>query len=205
MPKVIVMFVGDEASPEAELVASGAKTVRFTEVDVRAARATATRYRILSAQDGISYDGAVLVSSDASGDASAIELLASCTNEHTVFGARGDASAAAARSVGAIAVMSRANDPKAEGARVAKVAGWVRHSLGHEAEHAHGHSHSHSPGHSHDHSHEHSHSHSHDSHDHSHDHTHSHSHSHTHDHGRSHDHGEGREPGNGQTHSDDHG
>lgn len=197
MPKVIVMFVGDEASAEAELVASGAKTVRFTEVDVRAARATATRYRILSAQDGISYDGAVLVSSDASGDASAIELLASCTNEHTVFGARGDASAAAARSVGAIAVMSRANDPKAEGARVATVAGWVRHSLGHEAEHAHGHSHDHSHGRSH----EHSHSHSHDSHDH----THSHSHSHTHDHGHSHDHGKGREPGNGQTHSDDRG
>ncbi len=178
MPKVIVMFVGDEASAEAEMVAAGAKTVRFTEVDVRAARASATRHRTFTAQDGVTYDGAVLVSSDASGDAAAIELLTSCTNEHTVFGGRGRASLSAAERVGGIVVMTPASDASAEGARVAKVAGWVRHSLGHEAEHAHGHSHGHS--HSHEHSHGHTHEHSHE-HEHGHDHGRDHGHTHSHD------------------------
>jgi hypothetical protein len=184
VPKVIVMFVGDEAATEAEAIASAAKTVRFTEVDVRASRTSATRHRVLAAQPGVTYDGAVLVSADASGDAAAIELLASCTHEHTVFGGRSRASMSAAERVGGIVVMARAGDADDEGARVAKVAGWVRHALGHEAEHAHGHAGAHSADHSHDHSRSHGHSHSH-GHPHEHDHVHEHEHRHTdgHSHG----------------------
>lgn len=44
-----------------------------------------------------------------------------------------------------------------QGARVARIAGWVRHAKGHEAGHSHSHSHEHSHGHSHEGGHHHHH------------------------------------------------
>src|SRR5207302_1211275 len=64
VPKLIVVFYGDDddAPAIAESAVAGAKTIRFTEVDLRAGTATATRHqRLGSAETVAEYDGVVIV------------------------------------------------------------------------------------------------------------------------------------------------
>lgn len=139
----MVVFVGDETMAEAEAAAAGAKSVRFTEVEIRAAQATTSRHKPLDASAS-APDGIVFVANDASSSPS-LSALAPLVGENTVLasvGARAIASEAASR--GGIVVSTNDGDAGKLGARVAKVAGWVRHALGHEAEaHSHGHTHDH--------------------------------------------------------------
>lgn len=144
---MMVTFVGDEAASQAERVADAAKAVRFMEVDVRAAGATATRHRVLEEETIATYDGVVVIGTggDAEGERGLMSLLQARVTENTVIGAvGGDALRAQASALGGIFIGGGNADAAVVGKRVAKVAGWVRHGLGHEKE-----AHSHSRGHSH--------------------------------------------------------
>lgn len=167
MSKVLVLVVGDEnaSSSIVDAVSAGANSVRFTEVDVRRApthdrAATSSRRApIESAADLAQADGVVLVVSDDSSASDVRALLHDATHasslEHVVFAIAPDSPAtlAAVAAAGGIVVTEAAHGTPAEratrlGRRVAKLGGWVRHGLGHEAEHGHGHG-----GHSHSHHH----------------------------------------------------
>lgn len=150
MPKVMVVFIGDDAAAQAESAAAGAKSIRFMEVDVRAAGPSTTRHKSLESAEG-SYDGIVFVASDGE-PATSLAGVRRFVNENTVLGSIGSRNVAAElASSGGIVVSVGDADASALGARVAKVAGWVRHALGHEAEGAGAHSHTHSHAHSHPH------------------------------------------------------
>jgi hypothetical protein len=179
MPKVMVLFYGDEGGESMlDAVVAGAKSVRFTEVEIRAIGdesdpLVAKHKRVDPARPTGEADGVVIVANGAgSSGAGVAQIIAHLSNSERVrdlvLGVAADASVVdrAART-GAIVIVSRAtashpnasDEARALGVRVAKVAGWVRHGLGHEAEHQHGHTHSHD-----DHTpHEHA---SHDHHDH---------------------------------------
>ena len=160
MPKVTVVFIGDEMAAEAEAAAAGAKSVRFTEVEVRAAQATTRRYKPLDG--GSASDGFLFVANEGSA-AESLSVLAGLVNENTVLASAGPrAMATEVASRGGIVVSVAAGDVAALGARVAKVAGWVRHALGHEAD---SHAHAHADAHSHTHAPEHDHEHHHHAHD----------------------------------------
>jgi hypothetical protein len=155
VPKLIVLFHGDDqaAASLAESAAAGAKAVRFTEVDIRSATGTATgtggpQKRIESAAQLRDYDGVLLAYAGDEAPAEAMATLAELANgepmPNTVFGVTGvDAAAlqAVARLGGIIVSQPRGADgdesARQLGARMAKVIGWVRHALGHEAEHKH--------------------------------------------------------------------
>jgi hypothetical protein len=167
VPSVMVLVLGKDSSLSrvADAVVAGAKGVRFTEVVVRAMEPSVFRYRQLDAETSVrSFDGIVVVApeSEASSDALAVGTGRAPLTNTVVASASADASLSAALvATGGIVVSA----PKAEsaeeyaraiGARVAKVAGWVRHSLGHEAEGGHGHHHDggeHHHGHHHHHDH----------------------------------------------------
>jgi hypothetical protein len=204
MPKVMVLFFGDDdSSALADAAASGAKAVRFTEVDVCAASKTSARHKPLGADHRFAnYDGVVLVSTERELVSATSATLSALLDEgpnnsnnansanvssvlNVVIGVLASNGALlewAARSGGILVTQPASPDAadviaeeagvvgaKALGTRVAKVAGWVRHALGHEAEHvaaheaaheaAHNaeHSHSHPPEHSHAHAPEHHH------------------------------------------------
>jgi hypothetical protein len=158
MPKLIVLFFGAEspAVTLAETATEGAKVVRFTEVDLRsggAHQATTERphKRLESPAQIRDFDG-VIIACQAAGDIpSDLSMLldelegsplGALTN--TVFGIIGGENTPLAGRVmrlGGILVAEPpgATDPEVRaarlGARVATVAGWVRHALSHE--HAH--------------------------------------------------------------------
>ena len=160
MPKVIVIAVGTDATAStlADAVVEGATGVRFTEVDVRSVNSDAgegatqpTRSRVKpleSTEQLADYDGIVIVGATADdgapGAARLMEQLAAGASDHgypnAVFGLlAGDASLlASVASLGGIIVSEPRGSgdsigrAKALGARVAKVAEWVRHALSHE-------------------------------------------------------------------------
>jgi len=149
VPKVTVVFVGDETMSEAEAAAAGAKSVRFTEVEVRAALATKGGHKLLDASSA--PDGIVFVANEGS-EAASLAALIGLINENTVLASVGSrALAAEVASRGGIVVSIAGGDAAALGARVAKVSGWVRHALGHEAD---ARVHSHAPAHDHGHHHD---------------------------------------------------
>lgn len=172
MPSVLVLLLGSDASLAnvADDVVAGAKGVRFTEVTVRAVEPDVFRHRSLEADANLAaYDGIVLVAPSVAGGPSFVKLLsrfgADEAHLDTVVGfVGGDASLSAAPSaaladVGGIFVSAgragKEDEGRLTGARVAKVAGWVRHALGHESEHAQGGHHHHDHAHGHDHGHRH--------------------------------------------------
>ena len=155
MPKVIVLFFGAESPGVtlAEAAAEGAKSVRFTEVDVRSGgphQATTERRhkRLESPAQLREFDGVILAcpaAGDIPSELNALldELerasLGALTN--TVFGIMGGENTPLAGRVlrlGGILVAESpgAVDPEVRamrvGARVATVVGWVRHALSHE-------------------------------------------------------------------------
>lgn len=170
MPKVTVLFFGDErATAVLDAVVAGAKSVRFTEVEVRAATGSGTpaKYkRIDPAHPWGEADGVVFVADGASDSgqdlAPVIDRLAQAPAVcDLVLGVAADAPVVdrVART-GGIIIANRSSEAgpdsldeaRALGVRVAKVAAWVRHGLGHEAEHEHGHhDHGHHDHHHHDH------------------------------------------------------
>ena len=165
MPKLLVVFssIDAYAARIADVVADGAKSVRFAEVDVRAAADADAdvndRRRLRSADAMCDYDGVILVAPGP--ESTAHELGALLTRlrvgepmPNTVFALAGEENAEMladiARSGGLVVGQPRAAsaDDRARmlGARVATVIGWVRHALAHEAEHSHsyhGHTHDH--------------------------------------------------------------
>ena len=162
MPKLLVVFssVDSYAARIADAVALGAKSVRFMEVDVRAvadADADVNGRRRLDSLDAVrEYDGVVLAGPgpESTGHelGALLERLASdAPLPDTVFALAGQDNpemlTAIARSAGIIVGQPRtaSADECARnlGARVAKVIGWVRHALSHEAEHAATHQHPH--------------------------------------------------------------
>jgi hypothetical protein len=136
MPKLLVLCEEESGVTKmlADAAASGARGVRFMEVDVRTAvsLAPAREYdAILFATGGVP---SVAI------DRTIAELASAGDTSNTVFAAVGvGAPAVIARCVeaGGIVAAVRGGDAKATGVRAAKVAGWVRHGLGHEAEHHH--------------------------------------------------------------------
>jgi hypothetical protein len=162
MPKLIVLFYGAEspASSLAESAAHGAGHVRFTEVDLRAGAphqaATGKRYQLLESPSAIADYAAVIVVCPAAGAIpdeldrllAELERMPDRAFQNTLFGVvGGDNTLLLGRvsRLGGIIVSEPRGpaDPEARaralGQRVAKVAGWVLHSLAHE-EHA-GHRH----------------------------------------------------------------
>lgn len=154
VPKLLVVFSSADsyAARIADAVAEGANDVRFTEVDVRAiADANASvngRRRLESLAAVHEYDGVVLAGPgpESSGHelGGLLEWLASDTGmPNSVFALAGGENAemlsALARTAGIIVSQPRAADAveaaRRLGSRVAKVIGWIRHALAHEAEH----------------------------------------------------------------------
>jgi hypothetical protein len=150
VPKLIVLFHGDDraAASQAESAAVGAKGIRFTEVDIRSVGQSGVQKTLESTAQLREYDGVLFAHSD---DAMPMglmpvldELSAGGQLPNTVFGLTGvgaNALQAVAR-MGGIIVSEPAGADANEraqklGARMAKVVGWVRHALGHEAEHKH--------------------------------------------------------------------
>ena len=162
VPSIMVLVLGDDVSLSsvADAVVAGAKRVRFTEVTTRATKADVFRHRTLEADASLaSFDGIVFVASNADTAAREIERVGGTQSlANTVLSRAGAATGASVNAalvdLGGIVVSTPAAasitaHASAVGERVAKVAGWVRHSLGHEAEHHHHEHH----GHSHDHHH----------------------------------------------------
>jgi hypothetical protein len=155
MPKVMVVFFGAEspAVSLAEAAADGAKAVRFTEVDLRAGpghnETTAHRHARLESSSAFrSYDGIVIACPALGAIPDTLDQLckeleetASGVFTNTVFGViGGERTTLPGRlsRLGGIMIgeAQDPSDPEARarqlGARVAKVAGWVRHALSHE-------------------------------------------------------------------------
>jgi hypothetical protein len=146
VPKLIVLFHGEEraAGALAEHAAAGARSIRFTEVDVRALGPSAGERKVIESTEQLrDYDGVLLVNADGSPSSSVRTLMAEMASAdqlpNMVFGVIGGGSVAldAVAKVGGIIVSelrgANANE-RAErlGARMAKVIGWVRHVLKHE-------------------------------------------------------------------------
>lgn len=161
MPKLLVVFssIDAYAAHMANVVADGAKTVRFMEVDVRAVAdvdADVSDRRRLTSLDAVrDYDGVILVGPGPESlghELSALlEWLANTDPlTDTVFGFAGEENAEMlmdiAQSGGLMVTQPRGADAEDRarklGARAAKVIGWVRHALGHETQ-VEGHSYSH--------------------------------------------------------------
>lgn len=155
MPKLLVLYFGAEspAAALADAAAEGAKSVRFTEVDVRVGEAhsqpTPGRHRRLeSSRDVATYAGLVIACEAAAELPDALDAflrdLERTTSEafvNTVFGLAGGENTVLAGRVSALGGIlvgepRGVSDPeeraKRLGARAAKVVGWVAHALGHE-------------------------------------------------------------------------
>ena len=154
MPKVIVIFFGAEspAATLAEAARDGAKSVRFSEVDLREGAphqaTTAQRHkRLESPQQLLDADG-IVISCPAAGDIpadlnallDALERTPPDAFANRVFGVVGGENTVllgrVARLGGIIVAEPRAiTDPeeraKAVGSRVATVVGWIRHVMSH--------------------------------------------------------------------------
>lgn len=155
MPKLLVLYFGAEspAAALADAAAEGAKSVRFTEVDVRVGEAhsqpTPGRHRRLeSSRDVADYAGLLIACEAAAEIPDALDALLrdlertpSSAFENTVFAVAGGENTVLAGRVSALGGIlvgepRGASDPeeraKRLGARAAKVIGWVAHALGHE-------------------------------------------------------------------------
>jgi NADPH-dependent FMN reductase len=166
MPKVIVLFFGAEraAVTLAEAAAEGATGVRFTEVEVRSGAqhqpTTTQRHKRLESSSRLrDFDGIVLVSPSVGGVPSELTMMLDELERssmagfaNTVFGITGGEDTALAGHVMrlggiVVAALARTADPEVRarrlGARVATLAGWVRHALDHEHEHHEHHEHRH--------------------------------------------------------------
>lgn len=153
VPSVMVLVLGSETSLAtiADAAAVGAKRVRFTEVTVRAMEPDVFRFRPLDDSEVSSQDGVIFVAANGAPAVEAIRrAIGARSLENTVMGRLGgDAGSSVALLESGGIVVSVAGDAfdeayaQALGERVAKVAGWVHHALGHEAEHDHSHSHHH--------------------------------------------------------------
>ena len=157
MPKVLALFFGADNSggAVAEAAAEGAKGIRFAEVDVRAAGSGESKHKRVASAHAVShYDGVVLIAGDSDMSPELATLLDELQREprvaNIVFGLSGFTPELVGRvaRLGGILVgvphgTGPGNDARGDavalGARVAKVCGWVRHALGHEAEHSHAH------------------------------------------------------------------
>jgi hypothetical protein len=163
VPKLIVVFFGAEspAVTLAEAARDGGKSVRFTEVDLRAGAGhqatTEQRHKRLESAEQIQeYDG-VLLACPAAGDIPAdLNMLLDALERspvdalaNTIFGVIGGENTVllgrVARLGGIIVTEPRGvTDPEERarrlGARIAKMIEWVRHAQSHEA---HGHAHHH--------------------------------------------------------------
>ena len=155
MPKLIVLFDGrDEAARMlAKNAADGAAQVRFTEVDVRSIGGTdgARGDKTLESASHVGgYDGVLLAvaKSEIPPELAAAvgELASGGQLPNMVLGVTGTGAAALeqlARIGGIIVSEPAGTDPEERArklaARMAKVIGWVRHALSHEAEHHHHH------------------------------------------------------------------
>ncbi|MEO6879238.1 MAG: hypothetical protein ABI205_12210 [Gemmatimonadaceae bacterium] len=148
MPKLIVLFDADDraASSLAESAATGAREVRFTEVEIRSVGQAGAEKALKAADDLREYDGVLLAYSGETMPAAFLPVLGELTSggqlPNAVFGLTGvDANAlhVIARTGGIIVSEQAGADVNERarklGARMAKVVGWVRHALGHEAEH----------------------------------------------------------------------
>lgn len=156
MPKVLVLFVGAEgpAVSLAEAAADGARGVRFTEVEVVAAGShderTLHRHPHLASIDGLRHRDGIVIACAAAGEVppaleqlfDAMESIEPPAFTNAVVGVVGGDRTMLldhlARLGGImIGESQEPADPEARarqlGARVAKVAGWVRHALSHEA------------------------------------------------------------------------
>ena len=147
MPKVLVLVADDSDATKllATCVAEGARAVRFTEVDVRAAES-------LDVEALRECTGVAIVGTTQGLSLSLAKLLDACESEatsdfaNTVFasvGVDGDLALERIARLGGIVVTERESDltpderAKHVGRRVAKVAEWVRHALSHEHAHHH--------------------------------------------------------------------
>jgi hypothetical protein len=162
MPKLVVVYYGAEspAAALADAAADGAKSVRFTEVDVRVADShaqdTSRRHRLLESPAALTAYSAIVIACEAAAELptplqqllGALERTPSETFVNTVFGVAGGENTVLTSRVAALGGIvvgepRGASDPEARarqlGARVAKVAEWVAHALGHE--HGAGHHH----------------------------------------------------------------
>ena len=143
MPSVIVLALGSDSSVSsvADAVAAGAQSVRFTDVTVRASKPDVFRYPVVVPDTLAAYDGVVFVASGGVVLPAALTWNAGRLLVNTVLGQiGGDATLRLALvDAGGIVVSvptDNASNVEAQalGVRVAKVAGWVRHALGHESE-----------------------------------------------------------------------
>jgi hypothetical protein len=162
VPSVMVLVLGNDSSLSrvADAVVAGAKRVRFTEVTVRAVEPDVFRYQRLADETSFaSHDGVVVVAPDDASAAGALEAIGGMRplTDTVVARVGGDSALSAALVetggvvVSAPADSSREDHARAVGERVARVAGWVRHSLSHETEDHHHHDHDHHHGHEHHH------------------------------------------------------
>jgi hypothetical protein len=166
MPKLIILFFGAESSvlTLAAAAADGARGVRFTEVELRSGAldqgsSEGRHKRLESATEVREFDGVILVR-PATGDIPSemialldeLELSSPGALTNTVIGIPGGEDTSLAGRVvrlGAILVSESPGPAAPEaraarlGARVATVAGWVRHALNHEEEHRHAAHHEH--------------------------------------------------------------
>jgi hypothetical protein len=171
MPKVIVVSCGEPfvTSSLAQAAAEGARSVRFSEVDVvtylRHDQEIVSRDVVDSAEQMREYDGVVIAAASSAGEERRLDELLSMLEAYepldafanTVFAFAGEARPTDVDRVvrlGGIVVCAGkgVDDPAARargaGRRVAKVVGWVRHALSHEhsdhhhhQDHAHPHEH----------------------------------------------------------------
>lgn len=162
MPKLLVLYVGAEspAAALADAAADGARTVRFTEVDVRVgevhSQPTRARHRRLESPDVLRDYAGIVIACEAAADVPDalnallrdLERTPSDTFVNSVFGVAGGENTVLPGRVAALGGIligepRGATDPEARarqlGARVAKVVGWVAHALSHEqgADHRH--------------------------------------------------------------------
>lgn len=143
MPKLIVLNYGAESSASvADAAAAGAKSIRFTEVDRGAGGTTVTGY------DAIMFVAPAGMTTHDDLEPLLAELERDGRVTNTVFALIGGGTSfleRLSRTGGIIVTSGPAHDPtesaRTLGARTAKVMGWVRHGLGHEAEHHHHHHH----------------------------------------------------------------
>ena len=164
MPKLLVLYVGAEspAAALADAAADGARTVRFTEVDVLVgdehSQPTRGRHRRLASSELLRDYAGIVIACDAAAEVPDalnavlrdLERTPSDTFVNSVFGVAGGENTVLTGRVAALGGIlvgepRGAADPEGRarelGARVAKVVGWVAHALGHEhsADHHHHH------------------------------------------------------------------
>jgi len=171
MPKLYILFDGADrpSATQLDALARGAKSVRFTEVEIRrnppvtdapASEAVdkeslepeIAKYRVLDSIEKLTESDALVAIVGERGVRPLAETLARAGALTDVVGAvvasTGPAEHVARELASAMVgrgmiLISGSDDPETVGARAAKVAGWVRHAKGHEHGDGHGHGHGH--------------------------------------------------------------